>query len=870
MTAMRVAHDYDPSKVGPTASEPSGPYRNPASSYQTATPQQLQAAGIQPIVMNDRLVRQKSSTLNSFPVYNPNTSYPDHHLVGQSQSQSQSQGRQYNYDDISAPLTSGGGLGLAMNTSSYAKSPSTAGHGHGASYQSHQSNHHHHHQQQHHQHQQQGSSGRGAAAQFNSVEDVKEMTRLRMLMNERDAIFDGTSDAGSIHRETSGSLFTGMPSGESFDSYDFSPSGLDVLASPTHKSQYGPSHTQHQQQLQQHQHQQSKPYGHNSREALHQSASVGGLGIRGTHASGMGQSSSSLGYGQQSSTVSPYQSHGGVVGSTVRPGVHQSAHGMSGSPSVGSLSLTGSSVIGSRQPLTDRPLAPLVQSSGSSYGTGPATSLYGSSYQRHQQQNDHQLQHQRQHQPQNQLGLLDRGELDAGLAREPPRASRGIERELMLSSQLSSSGLGLTGGIDRVERALNGHSGHPSLGGHHGLFENDRLHGQQDSQHHYRNNITHNNSNSSFNSYGLASTTNQRSDLSLSSLLGPPEPSPFHGGSNGSMDRDLLFDVLGPRPGHSGLSSAQTSQLSLSPLQVHENHNPELKLQPLTHAPKLSLDALEIPSPASTSSRRESHSTATVHLAPLTSAENTPEKGTPTTVRKLSTVPKAATFNTVDSCKKGTSPRLCNLSDASPLSASDRIGRGDPASSPPHRVEAFADQESCATTKKLSGIASPSADEEDDKNRTSPSPLSRRFPMLKAHTTSRLPIETNASCGPAGSNVSPKLLIFKNKINSSGEHTPPPSGAMDRTISDSSGGMLYLASEMAEMVLDTPSQANKAYFQSWDDRDYSGHFDELEGRDYSNDNDRIMSAMNSDMSENSVSNIVSSFFKRSNSLTFNE
>jgi hypothetical protein len=127
MTAMRVAHDHDPSKSGVSVHDGSGQFRNPASSYQTATPQQLHAAGIQPLVVNNQpLVRQKSSTLNSFPVYASSAAYPDQHLVGQN--------RAYNYDDLNAPAVHrnhGGGAesatGTSMSLSSYAKASSTAG-----------------------------------------------------------------------------------------------------------------------------------------------------------------------------------------------------------------------------------------------------------------------------------------------------------------------------------------------------------------------------------------------------------------------------------------------------------------------------------------------------------------------------------------------------------------------------------------------------------------------------------------------------------------------------------------------------------------------------------------------------------------------
>lgn len=122
MTAMRVGHD-DPSKpaAGPHDYPTGGAYRNPASSYQTATPQQLQAAGITPVVINDRpMVRQKSSTLNSFPIYAPSTTYPDQDLVGQN--------RPYNYDDLRAPSTQSRAEAPYVNTSSYAKASSTAYH----------------------------------------------------------------------------------------------------------------------------------------------------------------------------------------------------------------------------------------------------------------------------------------------------------------------------------------------------------------------------------------------------------------------------------------------------------------------------------------------------------------------------------------------------------------------------------------------------------------------------------------------------------------------------------------------------------------------------------------------------------------------
>lgn len=75
MTARRMAHTSNNAisselsfnnrthdgKLNPINAAPSN-NGNPASSYQTATPQQLQAAGIQPIVINDRNVAVASTT----------------------------------------------------------------------------------------------------------------------------------------------------------------------------------------------------------------------------------------------------------------------------------------------------------------------------------------------------------------------------------------------------------------------------------------------------------------------------------------------------------------------------------------------------------------------------------------------------------------------------------------------------------------------------------------------------------------------------------------------------------------------------------------------------------------------------------------
>lgn len=116
---MRVAHDSDSPNPGinPRDVANIGPYRNPASSYQTATPQQLQAAGIQPVVVNERpVLRQaKPTNPNSFGNYASGGAYGEQDAAGQN--------RAYSYDEYrSGPPSVQGG-----STSSYAKASSTAG-----------------------------------------------------------------------------------------------------------------------------------------------------------------------------------------------------------------------------------------------------------------------------------------------------------------------------------------------------------------------------------------------------------------------------------------------------------------------------------------------------------------------------------------------------------------------------------------------------------------------------------------------------------------------------------------------------------------------------------------------------------------------
>lgn len=117
MTAMRVAHDSDSPNPGinPRDVTNAGPYRNPASSYQTATPQQLQAAGIAPVVINERPAarQQKPAAQGAYSSYASPSAYGEQDVVGQN--------RPYSYDDAR------GGPASAANTSSYAKASSTAG-----------------------------------------------------------------------------------------------------------------------------------------------------------------------------------------------------------------------------------------------------------------------------------------------------------------------------------------------------------------------------------------------------------------------------------------------------------------------------------------------------------------------------------------------------------------------------------------------------------------------------------------------------------------------------------------------------------------------------------------------------------------------
>jgi hypothetical protein len=708
---------------------------------------------------------------------------------------------------------------------------------------------------------------------------VKELTRLRMLMSEREAFFGGTDG----RTEPAGARPEGIlsvPSSDSYESFDYHQGGLTLDAASPH---FGPAAAALSVQKpplfappsQQAFEVSSRPVAPQQQAAygkagsLSHSASLGGLGVRGTNVGGLSNAAPSPvgsvhSYG--SAANSPYLPQQGLMGSTVRPGLYgnpaTASVSMGPSPSTSSLSLNGSAVMATRRPSqSDRSLAPL------SSQASPA-SLYGSPYQ-----------------------SLERGDLDAGLAREPPRANRGIERDLMLSSQIPH-GHGLAGGIDRVERSLNGHAApqqysHASTLHAHGLFDGDLLRGQDPYARSYM--LNHQGQHDPFapsraggnfgSAFGLQGDSH-RSDLSLNSLL---EPSPLRGGQGAGSQAhsqagrgDMLFDVLSRD--HSGQSSGnQSARLSagsapgLGPLHTSDH-------QVAPHSRKILLDPLAAhtvsahsPTPALNLPRRDSPSP--VQLAPLTPS---PEKVTPgsahTTVRKLSGMPKAATYNALDTRKVGESHR--DLSEMAPLSPTSSSRKDEPATSP-LRVEAFG--EAPSSSLRLNGIASPSVDEADDAlANLAPSPQSRRFPMMKANTTSRLPIDTTSSA------LSPKLLIMKNKMaGHSNEITPPPTSGLERHGTSDSGGMNFLASEMAEMVLDTPSQLSRAasslqphatstHYFPWDDRDYSGHLDdELLSRDNSTDLSRILGAMGG-LGDESGSH--SGHFKRANStsLSFNE
>lgn len=91
------------------------PAVNPASSYQTATPQQLQAAGIQPVVLNDRQMKSRLQKQNSQPLLGAGLSqFEDNNYYTRGSIQSQSSGytsqsqQQHNLSPYHQQILSGG------------------------------------------------------------------------------------------------------------------------------------------------------------------------------------------------------------------------------------------------------------------------------------------------------------------------------------------------------------------------------------------------------------------------------------------------------------------------------------------------------------------------------------------------------------------------------------------------------------------------------------------------------------------------------------------------------------------------------------------------------------------------------------------
>ncbi len=106
MTAMRMATTNEPTSRNYASNMNTSkfPPVNPASSYQTATPQQLQAAGIQPVVINDRqqqFAKQRLQKQNSQPLFGAGLSHIE----------------ESNYYNRPSPST-GSGMGMMQQQSS--------------------------------------------------------------------------------------------------------------------------------------------------------------------------------------------------------------------------------------------------------------------------------------------------------------------------------------------------------------------------------------------------------------------------------------------------------------------------------------------------------------------------------------------------------------------------------------------------------------------------------------------------------------------------------------------------------------------------------------------------------------------------------
>ncbi len=508
------------------------------------------------------------------------------------------------------------------------------------------------------------------------------MTRLRMLMAERDAFFEspanGNSGSGrSSHRSNanngiqnnnghSGEFeppFEETPSGryasrfhsstgsvgpsvnnstDSYDSYDYPA----VVPHEARARGLQPSHSQghslYAPPSQQHGLYAGDSYGSagssaNSSTKLSQSSSLGGLGLgtRTTNSSFSAELSSPLGGPMASPSV-------GYGSSVLRPNVGGPARPSPPSTQLG-LGLAGSNALGLGQSNRRAPGAPLA--------------------------------------PVDRYGYP---------------VERGIERNLLLNAQLPSSHhhglLNTSGGIDRVEHSLNAHNNHlygsQSNASNRGAFEDDlqRLFAHSDATasrltsglssnngqgasgvspttHSARNSHLSLNQNNGYsasnnqNSFLFNDSSSTRGDLSLNSLLGGNELSPFtFGGPRAPLERDNLYDLLTADPITHSTSHHSNGLLGSTLLPGLEGVNvspQKVVLGPLSHhVSSPSVGSTASLSPLPQSSPMEAKLTPRT-LAPLstttTDASPSADKETKETdnkpLRKLSQVGKAATYN---------------------------------------------------------------------------------------------------------------------------------------------------------------------------------------------------------------------------------
>jgi len=796
------------------------------------------------------------------------------------------------------------------------------------------------------------------------------MTRLRMLMTEREAFFGGNPEqnnnnnisshsSGGPHSDFDGPPFEDLQasryaarSTDSFDSYDYPAVGLDArrggggglqashaqsplvggLSAPhsqqQSKSLYAPPSQQHQ--LYEYG---SNPGSAGSSSKLSQSSSVGGLGLglSTSQRSGLSDLSSPLG-GPLSSPS---------YGSSLRPNVG----GSRSQVSLG-LGLAGSSVVGRRA--VGAPLAPVDRLQGQGQG------LHG--------------------------------------------GFNGIERGLMLNAQLTGHahhghshglGLGLSGsGIDRVEQSLNGtlhglgsasyHDDQlPPAFGHHGLSASNsaRLtsgtgtglspttHSSRSSSNSYMSNNNNNNNNnnqSGNNSFLYGSNNSSGRDVSLSALLGESNNGHSHSNNHNNnnnnhsgysqfgadphtpldLDLDLterdtrdlsgnltnLYDLLSDPLGTRQSNAATNTHNILSTLNSMNGHNTTslhtssnsatatisaLRLDVTPSPQKVVLGPLSGVSPSPSSTSNTSSNTPSHHsgssgvpsvdhrvsprvLAPLQesptsstsshkelrererdgeprerelphtySAKDLPLQGPG--VRKLSLVGKAATYNDAVSSGGGASGK-----DKRGVVVLPELETSPTKLPPTAARSAFTEHTSSSSNNNSNnntssynsdlalGIASPENSSSESRGSrhganlnfgsASPTPGSasnKRFPLIKASTTSRIPSEIS----PGTKSPSHKMLFKGSNNNNKNYDYTPPGSALDRAASDSTN-MNFLASEMAEMVLDTPHKPG---------------FGPTHSRDNSSDLSRLLAAINnsgSDVGDNSLPSVTSKSFKR--------